>query len=250
MRMLLIAGLGTVLATMGAADAQRMVQRGPGAGYPMPGRGGTGGAIVGGPGAGAPAGYPGAGYRPGHAGVGPGQAGSRWQNRDGRWVAGWRAPGGWNAYRRPHVGWALPPYWVQPGFGIGNWAGYGLAQPPYGYSWSRYYDDAVLIDARGSVYDTVDGIDWDDGYADGGYADAGHRPGGGRWVSPDGTTTVTTSGGYHGAGGTTTVVVRNAPVVTTTTTEIVEDDVTYTRPIVRKVTRRPWRRPTKTICRC
>ena len=44
MRTLLIAGLGTALATVGAADAQRMVQRGPDASYPIPVR--DGGAIA------------------------------------------------------------------------------------------------------------------------------------------------------------------------------------------------------------
>lgn len=108
------------------------------------------------------------GYNPGRPGE---HGGGRWQNRDGRWIGGWNAPGGWGGYRRPYVGWALPSYWAQPGFGIADWGAYGLAQPPYGYNWSRYYDDAVLIDGRGSVYDTVDGIDWDGGY---GYDDRGY----------------------------------------------------------------------------
>ena len=263
MRTLLIAGLGTVLAIVGAADAQRMVQRGPGASYPMLARGGGAGGRPGmsyQPGSGYQPGRPvyRAGqprYYPGRPGFAPVQGGSRWQNRDGRWIGGWNAPGGWSGYRRPFVGWALPSYWVQPGFGIGDWAGYGMAQPPYGYSWSRYYDDAVLIDARGSVYDTVGGIYWygRDGTVKDGYGyDDGDRDdgrGGGYWVSPNGTTTVTTSGGYAGAGSTTTVVVQSAPTVMTTTTEIIEDDVTYTRRAPVKVVKRRWR-PTKTICRC
>lgn len=255
MRTLLIAGLGTALATVGAADAQRMVQRGPDASYPIPVR--DGGAI----------GRPGMSYQPGlgeqprlpvyrpgqprHLSEWPGFADrGSWQNRDGRWTGGWNAPGGWSGYRRPFVGWALPSYWVQPSFGIGDWAGYGLAQPPYGYSWSRYYDDAVLIDARGSVYDTVGGIDWYgcDGTVNDGYGYDDGR-GGRYWVSPNGTTTVTSSGGYAGGGSTTTVVVQSAPAVTTTTTEIIEDDVTYTRRAPVKVVKRRWR-PTKTICRC
>lgn len=86
----------------------------------------------------------------------------RWGGRiAGRWWAGMRAPGGWRAYRRPVRGWALPSYWVQPGWYVSDWASYGLPQPPYGYAWSRYYDDAVLIDGRGAVYDRVGGIGWD-----------------------------------------------------------------------------------------
>lgn len=97
----------------------------------------------------------------------------RWGGQiGGRWWGGMRAPGGWGAYRRPARGWVLPGYWIAPGWSINDWQAYGLRQPPYGYTWSRYYDDAVLIDPRGTVYDSVGGIDWargDDGY--GQYAD-------------------------------------------------------------------------------
>jgi hypothetical protein len=90
--------------------------------------------------------------------------GQRWGGRSGgRWIGGVQAPGGWNAYRRPGRGFALPSYWIAPSFFIGNFASYGLAPPPYGYHWSRYYDDAVLIDDHGQVYDSVQGIGWDDG---------------------------------------------------------------------------------------
>lgn len=118
----------------------------------------------------------------------------RWGGRiSGRWWGGMRAPGGWGAYRRPVRGWVLPGYWVQPNWYINDWSGYGLPQPPYGYNWSRYYDDAVLIDGRGTVYDSVGGIGWDRfdgqgvdytyyedgygaGYAGGGYATAPQLP--------------------------------------------------------------------------
>jgi Ni/Co efflux regulator RcnB len=117
----------------------------------------------------------------------------RWGARIGnRWWGGVRAPGGWGAYRRPVRGYALPSYWVSPNWLISDWGAYGLSQPPYGYNWSRYYDDAVLVDGRGSVYDTVGGIDWDGGDAagggyaedqgdyadDGGYAEGGYQGGG------------------------------------------------------------------------
>ncbi|MCP3734893.1 RcnB family protein [Sphingomonas sp. RP10(2022)] len=112
--------------------------------------------------------------------------GSRWGSKvGGRWWGGANAPGGWNAYHRPYRGYALPSYWIAPRFYINDWQTYGLTQPSYGYNWVRYYDDAVLVDGRGSVYDTRAGIDWDrydDAgyagddrvYADGGYDDRGY----------------------------------------------------------------------------
>ena len=76
----------------------------------------------------------------------------RWGSRvDGRWWGGANAPGGWPAYRRPVRGTVLPGYWNSPRFAIDDWAVYRLPQPPAGYRWSRYYDDAVLIDPRGVV---------------------------------------------------------------------------------------------------
>lgn len=88
--------------------------------------------------------------------------GSRWGGRvDGRWSSGSWAPGGWNAYRRPTRGWTLPSYWFAPGFYINDFSYYGLGAPPVGYNWTRYYDDAVLIDGRGRVFDSVSGVDWD-----------------------------------------------------------------------------------------
>ncbi|GAA0668827.1 Ni/Co efflux regulator RcnB [Sphingomonas insulae] len=128
---------------------------------------------------GRPAGWNGAGRPPMvHAGQ------PRWGSKvGGRWWGGANAPGGWAAYRRPYRGYALPSYWVAPRFYIGDWQAYGLTQPTYGYNWVRYYDDAVLVDGRGSVYDTRAGIDWDRydaGYGDedrvyaGGYDDRGH----------------------------------------------------------------------------
>jgi hypothetical protein len=163
MRTLLIAGLGAALVSPTFVDAQRLVQRGPGAGYGVPGR--------------APVMRP-MPQRGNVVVVRPGQNGQRWQMRGGRWLGGWNAPGGWGAYRAPYVGYALPGYWMQPGFAISNWSAYGLARPAAGYNWYRYYDDAVLLDARGSVHDHVGGIVWD-GY-DGDYADADDVP-----VAPD-----------------------------------------------------------------
>lgn len=90
------------------------------------------------------------------------QGGHRWGPRyKGRWYAGWRAPGGWSAYRRPVVGYVLPRYWISPGYYIANYGAYGLPAPAYGYGWSRYYDDAVMTDRYGRVTDYRSDIDWD-----------------------------------------------------------------------------------------
>src|SRR3546814_3915025 len=75
----------------------------------------------------------------------------------------------------------LPRYWVSPSWTVWDWADYGLPRPPRGYSWSRYYDDAVLIDRSGQVRDSRGDVDWggcdqgyDDGYRDG-YDDGNAR---------------------------------------------------------------------------
>ncbi|WP_052507956.1 RcnB family protein [Sphingomonas hengshuiensis] len=84
---------------------------------------------------------------------------------NGRWDGGTRAPGGWNAYRRLGRGAALPGYWMRPDFRVPDYLRYGLGAPPQGYFWVRYYDDAVLVDGRGQVWDTIGGIGWSGGYA-------------------------------------------------------------------------------------
>lgn len=282
MRTVLLAAAGAALSMAGAAGAQQgMTSHGPGAPppgatYPMPGA------------------YP----RPMAGNMPPPPPrpapmharGHHWGGRmDGHWVGGMRAPGGWAAYRRPYRGYVLPNYWLSPGFFISDWTLYGLAQPPAGYRWTRYYDDAVLIDERGSVYDTVGGIDWgrydldEGGYGDYAY-DAG--PGAGYPLPPPapppgrygyappppgpyappavihegGTTiTTTTSGGVSGGtwvngyfyppASVTTVTIQSAPVVTTTT-DVIEDTVTYSR-AARKVYRRHvWRPRRVPSCYC
>ena len=90
-------------------------------------------------------------------------------NRGGSYVRQGRMGYG-NGYNRPHRGFQLPQTFVQPSYFIGNFGYYGLSQPSVGYGWSRYYDDAVLTDRRGVVYDTRRDIDWDrynQGYNDG-----------------------------------------------------------------------------------
>ncbi|SCW44702.1 Glycine zipper 2TM domain-containing protein [Sphingobium faniae] len=99
----------------------------------------------------------------------------RWGPRHGgRWHAGWRAPGGWAAYRRPVHGYILPRYWINPAYYISNYGAYGLPAPASGYGWSRYYDDAVMTDRFGRVYDRRGDIDW--GRYEGGYTDDDRSP--------------------------------------------------------------------------
>ncbi|MEP2102946.1 MAG: RcnB family protein [Parasphingorhabdus sp.] len=73
-------------------------------------------------------------------------------------------------YKRPHRGFRLPRTFIRPSFFISNYANYGLRRPSHGYGWSRYYNDAVLTDRRGVVYDSVSDLNWDrynHGYNDG-----------------------------------------------------------------------------------
>lgn len=102
---------------------------------------------------------------PRHAGqsiMRPGTTIHRWGPRfQGRWFAGWHAPGGWLGYRRPTVGYVLPPYWLSPAYRVVNYGAYGLPAPVDGYGWSRYYDDAVMTDQYGRVQDHRSDLDWD-----------------------------------------------------------------------------------------
>jgi Ni/Co efflux regulator RcnB len=78
----------------------------------------------------------------------------------GNWHGGNNAPGGYASYRRPFRGFIMPSYWINPGFQVSNYYSYGLRAPTNGYNWSRYYDDAVLTDQRGYVYDSVSNVPW------------------------------------------------------------------------------------------
>lgn len=223
----------------------------------------------------------GGGIRPGGWNGRPG-GGSHWGGRiNGRWSGGWNAPGGWNAYRRPSRGWRLPSYWFTPNFFISDYGLYGLAPPPYGYNWSRYYDDAVLVDGSGRVRDYVGGLDWDqydngydsgydDGYQGGSGYGASYPPPGSVYGGPgygapgyappppvgNGVTTYSTSGGYSANGyyyppvTTTTVTIQQAPSVTTTTTEYVE--TVKTRYVARKAwkPKRKWHPKPRINCLC
>ncbi|MEE9434357.1 MAG: RcnB family protein [Sphingorhabdus sp.] len=87
-------------------------------------------------------------------------------------TGGNRGFGFFGFYQRPFHGFSLPSYWIAPNFGISNYSNFGLSAPQRGYSWSRYYDDAVLRDNRGTVYDYRQNVDWSRGganYAPNGY---------------------------------------------------------------------------------
>ncbi len=56
----------------------------------------------------------------------------------------YRRPVGWY-YRRWSFGMVLPrPLWTRDNW-IGDYGQFGLANPPYGYVWVRYGDDALLV---------------------------------------------------------------------------------------------------------
>ncbi len=223
MRSLVIAAVVATMAFGGtAAEAQRLGPQGgqrtmpmpnpvpvPPQGQPMPRPN--------------PGGWTGGQWQGGNRGQWNGR--SRWGGRiGGYWWAGVQAPGGWNGYVRLKRGKRLPGYWLSPYYVINDWQAYGLGAPPAGYRWSRYYNDAVLIDGNGVVYDTIGSVDWNryqGGYAyDEDYAGAGGYgayppppPGGpgpaygapypapGYGGSSSSTTTYTyTTGGVYGGG--------------------------------------------------
>ncbi len=169
MRSLMIAAIVATMALggTGTADAQRLDTKGqrpmpqpapkpvPPQAQPMPGPN--------------PGGWTGGQWRGDNNGSWQRGSRSRWGRRiGGFWWAGVQAPGGWNGYARIKRGKRLPGYWISPNYVINDWQVYGLGAPPPGYSWSRYYNDAVLIDQYGTVYDTIGSVDWD--RYQGGYA--------------------------------------------------------------------------------
>lgn len=74
-------------------------------------------------------------------------------------------------YVTPSYGYQLPRTWMAPTYFIGNWGALGLARPAPGFGWSRYYDDAVLTDQWGRVYDWRQDMRWDGGFDESGYDD-------------------------------------------------------------------------------
>lgn len=216
-----------------------------------------------------------------------GDRGQHWGHlAGGQWEAASRAPGGLGAYHRPYRGFRLPRYWVNRQFLIEDFGYYGLPAPPFGYSWSRYYDDAVLIDTHGRVADAALGLEWLRPYgghaphsAGHGYATQGYHhgfqdgPGAGYGPPPPivqplpggGYSTTYTTGGYstgpvtysYSGPTTTTITIQSAPAVTTTTTEYITEYRTevvrkaWRKPVVRKKTARKWKpKPVQRACTC
>src|SRR5437762_2552617 len=68
------------------------------------------------------------------------------------------APQGWY-YRRWSYGEVLPPvFWGRQYWLTGYW-NFGLIDPPYGYVWVRYGDDALLVDvASGQILSVEYGV--------------------------------------------------------------------------------------------
>lgn len=64
-------------------------------------------------------------------------------------------------YRHIDRGGMVPQRWWGPRVQVRNWRMYGFPQPFAGGRWIRYYDDALLIDGYGRVYDSRPGWDWD-----------------------------------------------------------------------------------------
>jgi Nickel/cobalt transporter regulator len=70
-------------------------------------------------------------------------------------------------YVRPSYGFQLPRQWMSPEYVV-DYREHRLDRPAPGFGWSRYYNDMVLTDQWGRVYDVA-------GYDDGGYPDGrGH----------------------------------------------------------------------------
>jgi hypothetical protein len=73
-----------------------------------------------------------------------------------------------SSYHRPEYGYQIPAEWTAPDHFIADYDSYGLSRPARGFGWSRYYDDAVLTDQWGRIYDWRDDVNWadhDDRYA-------------------------------------------------------------------------------------
>lgn len=67
-----------------------------------------------------------------------------------------------DAYRRRPLerGQKLRGAWKSPIYTVHDWRRYGLPAPGPGMRWSRYHDDAVLVDSRDRVVDARGNLDW------------------------------------------------------------------------------------------
>jgi len=69
-------------------------------------------------------------------------------------------PHGWYAHRWV-FGERLPRAWFVHDYWIGDWAIFGLIEPPYGLVWVRVGDDALLIDPdTGEIYEVAYDVFW------------------------------------------------------------------------------------------
>ena len=59
---------------------------------------------------------------------------------------------------RPSYGFQLPPEWMSDEYAV-DYRQHRLERPARGYGWSYYYDDIVLTDQWGRVYDVAGGFD-------------------------------------------------------------------------------------------
>jgi hypothetical protein len=177
-----------------------------------------------------------------------------------------------SAYRHYERGQHGPGTWNDPAYAVNDWSEWGFAQPGPGMHWARYYDDAVLVDAYGTIVDTRYGVGWDGprpghgygaGYPQGGYAGQGYAHAGTTVTHVGPNTTVTTQvygggpayaaggygagygGGYGYASGGTVFI---TPGTMTTTTTVTSEEIykkawarkrVWHRPIHRRIVRRP-----------
>lgn len=82
---------------------------------------------------------------------------NRQASRRYRWNR-YQQPHGWN-YQRWTFGMILPSLFWTRQYWIGNYYQFGLANPPYGYVWVRYGNDALLVSvANGHILQVVYGL--------------------------------------------------------------------------------------------
>jgi hypothetical protein len=89
-------------------------------------------------------------------------------NMRGHWFVpprpnGWQWGGrGWwgGSYQPPMRGYVMPSFWLSPSYAVSDWDGYGFGAPGGGRRWVRYYDDAVLVDGRGVIHDSIHDVQW------------------------------------------------------------------------------------------
>lgn len=76
------------------------------------------------------------------------------------WI--WGQPGWWGGSYQPAMrGYILPSYWLSPAYVIPEPGAYGFADAGQGRRWVRYYNDAVLVDGRGLIHESVHDVAWD-----------------------------------------------------------------------------------------